>query len=326
MRLAHVVLRFVAYYVSVCIILAVFVGELAFHIAQWPHPRHASVPQLSPVRFGTFQDVFVTASDGVRLQASFARPANENGDAVILLHGVGDNRLGMMGYAEMFLSHGYLVLVPDSRAHGRSGGRIPTYGIKEADDVHQWFDWLKRHQDPNCVFGMGESMGAAILLQSVRTTPFCAVVAESSFANFREIAYIRVGRILHTGKWLGEYALRPAVELAFIYGKLTRGVYLANASPERAVVGSNVPILLIHGLADNAILPQQSEMIRAHNPADIALWKVPNAGHCRAAKTAPTEFTARVLGWFAAHNNGHSQRASVRFLTSRADSREKIFS
>jgi hypothetical protein len=104
----------------------------------------------------------------------------------------------MMGFAELFLSSGYAVLVPDSRAQGESGGEFPTYGLKESDDVHRWFKWLVM-QHSRCVFGMGESMGAAIVLQAVKTTPFCAVVAESSFASFRQIAYLRVGQFFHVG-------------------------------------------------------------------------------------------------------------------------------
>jgi hypothetical protein len=266
--------------------------------------------QAAAARFGaTLEDVSVTASDGARLQGWFARPVNSNGDAVILLHGVADNREGMGGFAELFLSHGYSVLLPDSRAHGLSGGNFPTYGIKEVGDVRAWYGRLEDHDRPNCVFGMGESMGAAIVLQAVRTTPFCAVVAESPFACYRQIAYIRVGQVSHTGSWLGQTVLRPAVELAFIYGRLTRGVNLAAASPEESVAGSRVPILLIHGLADSNIPPPQSEMIRARNPGDITLWEVPNAGHCGASSAAPAEFNARVLAWFAM--NGTAQRIAV---------------
>jgi uncharacterized protein len=99
-----------------------------------------------------------------------------------------------MGFAELFLSKGFTVLVPDSRAQGESGGAFPTYGLKERDDVHRWFDWLVMQQHPKCIFGMGESMGAAVLLQSVeKENRFCAVVAESSFATFRQIAYVRGG-------------------------------------------------------------------------------------------------------------------------------------
>ena len=88
-------------------------------------------------------------------------------------------------------------------------------------------------------------------------------------------------------------------------GDVTRGVNLADASPEMAVVGSRVPILLIHGLADDNIPFQQSERIRAHNPAEIVLWEVPNAGHCGAVNAAGQEFDTRVLGWFTSHDNGY---------------------
>ncbi len=221
-----------------------------------------------------------------------------------ILDGIGDNGQGMMGFAELFLSQGYAVLVPDSRAQGTSGGGFPTYGVEESKDVRDWFNWLQTRQHPNCVFGMGESMGAAIVLQAVKTAPFCAVVAESPFANFRQISYIRVGQIFRSGEWLGQYALRPSVELAFVYARLTRGVKLTAASPELAVTGSKVPILLIHGLADNNIPPHQSETIRDHNPADIALWEVPYAGHCGAVSIGAEEFDSRVLGWIAGHSVG----------------------
>jgi pimeloyl-ACP methyl ester carboxylesterase len=100
--------------------------------------------------------------------------------------------------------------------------------------------------------------------------------------------------------------LRPAVEAAFLYGRMTRGINLADASPERSVIGSRVPILLIHGLADDNIPFQQSERIRAHDPADNVLWEVPLAGHCGAVNAAGQEFNTRVLGWFTSHDDGYS--------------------
>jgi hypothetical protein len=291
-------------YAVFCAILAIFLGELAFR-QQRVRVTERQSAEATAARFGAaLRDVSITASDGRRLQGWFARPADANGDAVILLHGVGDNRQGMMGFAELFLSNGFAVLVPDSRAQGESGGDFPTYGLKESGDVQRWFNWLVMQQHAKCIFGMGESMGAAIVLQAAQTTPFCAVVAESSFASFHQIAYVRVGQFFHTGEWLGRIVLRPAVETAFLYGRLTRGVNLADASPERSVVGGQMPILLIHGLADDNIPPQQSERIRAHNPAEIVLWEVPNAGHCGAVNAAGQEFDTRVLGWFTSHDRG----------------------
>jgi dipeptidyl aminopeptidase/acylaminoacyl peptidase len=210
----------------------------------------------------------------------------------------------MTGFAELFLSKGYEVLLPDLRYHGTSGGNFPTYGVVEADDVQQWFRWLVTQQRPSCVFALGESMGAAIALQAVRVTPFCSVVAECAYASFRQFAYIRVGQWFHTGSWLGRIVLRPVVEVALVYGNVTRGVDLSQASPQNSVDQSAVPILLIHGLADDNIPAHQSEMIRSHNPRDVTLWEVPNAGHCAAADAAGDQFTLRVLEWFSSH--GHS--------------------
>lgn len=302
MRAWRVIRAVVVCYVVLCIILAVCLGEFAFR------PLRAAVRNLksaeeTAARFGAaLEDVWITASDGNRFRGWYANPAKPNGDAVILLHGVGDNRQGMMGFAELFLSKGYAVLMPDSRGQGESGG-FPSYGVKETDDVHRWFDWLAAKDHPQCIFGMGESMGAAILLQAVRKEArFCAVVAESPFGSFREIAYVRVGQFVGTGTWLGEVVLRPAVELAFVYGRVTRGVNLADASPEESVAGSRIPILLIHGLSDDNIPFQQSEQIRSRNPADITLWEVPGAGHCGAVNVVPEEFDTRVVNWFSAHN------------------------
>jgi uncharacterized protein len=307
MRAGRVICIVVVCYAGFCAILAIFLGELAFRPQRIP-VNERQTAEATASRFGAaLRDVSVIASDGSHLQGWFAHPAKANGDAVILLHGVGDNRQGMMGFAELFLSNGFTVLVPDSRAQGESGGAFPTYGLKETDDVHRWFDWLVNQQHPKCVFGMGESMGAAVLLQSIeKENRFCAVIAESSFASFRQIAYVRVGQFSHTGPWLGRIVLRPAVEAAFLYGRLTRGINLADASPERSVVGSHVPILLIHGLADDNIPFQQSERIRAHDPADIVLWEVPLAGHCGAVNAAGQEFNTRVIGWFRSHEAGYT--------------------
>ncbi len=139
------------------------------------------------------REVEIPAFDGIALRAWEIRPSRENGKAVILFHGLSDNRMGMIGYAEMLTSHGFTVLLPDARAHGASGGELATYGLWEADDIHRWLDWLQQKEQSNCVFGLGESMGAAQLLQSLKDHyGFCAVVGESPFSDFREIAYDRV--------------------------------------------------------------------------------------------------------------------------------------
>ena len=152
-------------------------------------------------------------------------------------------------------------------------------------------------------------MGAAQLLQSVRSeTRFCAVVAESPFASFREIGYDRIGQRFHTGPWLGSTLLRPIVEIAFIYARWKYKLDFEQVSPENAVAATKVPIFLIHGKVDSNIPVRHSRLIVARNPA-VPLWEVPGADHCGAISTAPDEFSEKVLGWFASHAGVQSSLA-----------------
>lgn len=246
-------------------------------------------------------EVSILTDDEVTLRAWAFIPQGGNGNAVMLLHGQGDNRAGMLGNADLFLQHGYSVLLPDARAHGDSGGSITTYGVEEKGDLARWYKWLEQSQAPHCIYGLGESMGAAVLLQTIAKEPgFCAVVAESSFSSFREAAYIRLGEGFHSGPWLGRTLLRPAVEAGLIYARLKYGVDLATASPINALASSRVPIFLIHGLADTNIPPYNSERMKAANSA-VQLWEPEGAGHCGAASAAPEEYERLVTAWFEGH-------------------------
>jgi hypothetical protein len=251
-----------------------------------------------------FRDAEITTADGSTLRAWFMRPPGANGNAVILLHGVSDNRMGVYGYGQWLLQDHYMVLLADARAHGSSGGEIATYGIKESDDIHRWADWVENNEHPSCIFGLGESMGAAQLLQSLPyESRFCAVVAESPFATFREVAYARFGREFNTGPWLGKTFFRPAVDVGFLYVYFHYGLNMEKASPEQAVATTKVPVLLIHGLDDTNIPPYHSDRIQAKNPSDVVVWKVPGAVHTGAHEAAPEEFDRRVLEWFSAHSS-----------------------
>lgn len=288
-------------YAALCLAAGIFLAEIALHPGRRPLPPAARV-ELRTATGANLQDLSLSAADGTTLRAWVLVPQQANGDAVILLHGVGDNRLGMSGYARLFLLHGYTVLMPDSRAQGASDGDLATYGLRERSDIHRWFDLLAADYRPHCIYGLGESMGAAQLLQSLQDgTPFCAVVAESPFANFREIGYDRVGQFFHTGPWLGRSLLRPIVEVAFAYARQRYGLTMEQVSPEASVAASQVAVFLVHGAVDRNIPVRHSERIHARNPR-VALWEVPGADHCGGIAVAPEQFEASVTAWFLDHS------------------------
>jgi pimeloyl-ACP methyl ester carboxylesterase len=292
-------------YLALCAIAGVFLTEATLHPARNPHSSRAEVAAAEMARAHDSQlsDVAIVARDGATLRAWNIRQSHGNGNAVLLLHGLANDRAGMRGYAELLLSRGFSVLVPDARAHGLSGGELATFGLLESDDIHRWLDWLEKNDHPDCIFGLGESMGAAQLLQSVRSeTRFCAVAAESSFASFREIGYDRIGQFFGTGPWLGRTLLRPIIEFAFVYSRLKYKLNFGQVSPENVVAATKVPIFLIHGQIDGNIPVRHSRLIASRNPS-VALWEVPNADHCGAIGEDPKLFDEKLLGWF----NGYSR-------------------
>ena len=247
-------------------------------------------------------DVQIAAEDGSTLRAWSFVPRAGNGDVVIVQHGQGDSRAGMLGYADMLMRHGYDVLLPDSRAAGTSGGAIVTFGVIEAGDFNLWYNWLKANEAPRCIFAIGNSMGAAIVLEAAARQPgYCAVVAESVFSSFRETAYLRTGQTFGKGPWLGRTFLFPTVEAGLIYAQFKYGIDLTDSSPIDAARHTHVPILLIHGLADNNLPPINSERIKAADPG-AQLWEPAGAGHCGAISIAPEEYERRVVGWFESHD------------------------
>ena len=287
-------------YAALCAVAGVLVADGTLH----PQRRKldtesvSQAEQVAQSAGSNLEDVSISSQDRLLLKAWLIRPASNNGNAVLLLHGLSDNRSGMIGYAELFLGRGYTVLMPDARANGESQGMIATYGLLERQDIRDWAQFIKEKVHPPCVYALGESMGAAQLLQSISAdSPFCAVAAESSFSNLQEIGYDRIGQFFGTGPWLGRTLLRPVIEVVFAYSRWRYGFDLRRVSPEAAVAKANVPVLLIHGQVDSNIRVRHSRRIKAIAPG-VTLWEVPGADHCGAISTAPSEFAARVLALF----------------------------
>jgi dipeptidyl aminopeptidase/acylaminoacyl peptidase len=301
-------------YLVLAIAAGVVVGEASLKLWRLPLRYRARAGAEVLKRYqAKLEDVSIQAADGVTLKAWYIHPRNFNGAAVVLLHGITDNREGMAGFAQLFLDHGYAVLMPDARAHGESGGKLATYGLRESDDLHRWVSWIYGHDlaTGECVYGVGESYGAALLLEALPAEPrFCAVVVESPFSTAREMSYERVSAPLHLGPWFGHTLGRPIIASAVLYARWRYGIDLLQPSPLAGITHSSVPVLLIHGAADAAISPRHSLILAKAAPDRVQLWLVPRAGHTMAWAAAHQEFEARLLAWFSTHRRD-TQKASA---------------
>jgi hypothetical protein len=256
----------------------------------------------------TREDFNVRAVDAIMLRGWKMRPAQPNGDWVLLLHGVSDNRAGMIGFAEFLLRRGYSVVLMDARAHGASQGDAATYGWLERHDVRYIVDALYAGESVHCLFALGESMGASTVLQAAAIEPRIAgVVAESAFANLREVSFDYAG--LRFSHWLGKTLFRPASTLAIRGAEKEGGFDADDVSPEKAVAERPFPVFLICGLKDRNIPARHTKRIYKAAIGPREMWLVPEAGHTVAYGTAPAEFERRVVRFY---EGIHQSKAGAR--------------
>jgi len=310
-RLLRLSLLLITFYLALCASAAKFLVDMTLH-QHGPLTTMAPPSWLMKASLGRQpQEVSIASQDGITLRAWYFLHSVVTRNAVILLHGMGDTRKGMSGQAELFLRHGYNVLIPDSRSHGESGGAIATFGVLEAGDVHRWVSWLEdRLPRGSCVFGSGVSMGAAIVLQAAGQEPrFCGVIAEAPYASFREIAYDRIGQSFHLGPWFGMTVGQPIIEFGMLYARAKYQINLEQASPAAALQASSVPVLLIAGLADDNIPIRHSRMIHEQNPR-VILWEVPGAGHGSAISDARADYERHVMEFVNANSRRTAKQVS----------------
>ncbi len=307
---------------AICAAVGLLAASLLSGFAGWlmgpgaVHPmRRPLTPELVASADAAFkslgatrEDFDVAAPDGVLLRGWKVRPPEPNGDWVLLVHGVSDNRVGVLGHAESLLRHGYSLVMMDARAHGASEGEIATYGWKERDDTKAIVDALYASESVHCLFALGESMGGAIALQSAAAEARIAgVVAESAFSDVHEVGYDYAG--LHVSPWLGKALFRPGVWAGLPRAEREGGFRAKDVSPERAVAARAYPVLLICGTDDRTIPCRHSERIYEAARGPKTLWVVPGAGHAAALGKAPEEFEQRVVAFYGANHSDLEERA-----------------
>src|SRR5713101_9260838 len=118
-RRSRRLLLVVILYLAFCCIAAMFVADGTLHPSRRPLTPEAetTMREIALHLDSGLEDVSITTHDSVPLRAWIIRPHRSNGDAVILLHGLADNRIGMTGYAQLFLDR-------DRSASGRARPRL----------------------------------------------------------------------------------------------------------------------------------------------------------------------------------------------------------
>lgn len=221
------------------------------------------------------EDVYIQSKDGLKLHGRYYAVA-DNAPVIIVFHGYRSPTIrDCAGGFSLGLKLGYNVLAVDQRAHGTSGGRVISFGIRERYDCLRWIEYVKdRFGKKTPVTLCGISMGAATVLMSASLdlpTNVRGIMADCSYSS--PAAIIRkvckdVGyppNLAYPFLWLG----------AVIFG----GFRLGSCDAVTAVRNTKIPILLIHGAEDHFVPVEMSKEIYANCADHAELHIIPNAGH-----------------------------------------------
>ena len=262
--------------------------------------REQMVMEQTGARVRGWQSVVVsetvTAVGGRgRLSAELFSPLGDKDGApwALVLHGgLGTDHSQVLDVACALSLQGYRVLAPDLYAHGKSDGETASLGLRDAEDVLPWIEWiLLEDMDARIVcFGQDEG-GVALLLAAARDLPksVAAVAADSAYVSVQA----RVHELLAQAdsSWLDRQLLDPAYRLA-------HGVSIAEGNVADRIAGADVPLLLIHGTGDTQVLAWQSEDIAQAAGENAQLLLVEGAEHGMARYLEPDAYYDALLGFF----------------------------
>jgi len=218
----------------------------------------------------------VISYDGKQLYGRFVPCENAKG-TILFFHGYRSHyQVDFSASMQFYHELGYHMLFVDQRAHGLSQGRFITFGVKERLDVLSWVTYLSMMLgEEHPMFLSGLSMGATtVLLASELEFPgnVRGVIADCGFSCGADIA-ASVAK--------SKYGLPPKLTAAFldVFTRLYAGFSLKQSSAVEAVRHTDLPVMIIHGLADRLVPPDMSDAIYAAIPGRKVLLQVPGAGH-----------------------------------------------
>ncbi|MBQ6825064.1 MAG: alpha/beta hydrolase [Clostridia bacterium] len=219
--------------------------------------------------------IYTLSFDGLKLAARYYDIKSDK--TIILFHGYRSLPARDFSYAvKMYSELGYNVLLCEQRAHGRSEGKLISFGIRESRDVSSWVTYISEKYKCRKIALCGISMGATTVLLSLKNkmqNEVKCVIADCGFTSPEEIIRI-VGK--------KAFNLNAKIFLPFLnfYCKILGKFSIKGVSTVDIIKKTKMPVLLIHGEADSFVPCDMSkEVYNAAKNGNVRLITVKNANH-----------------------------------------------
>ena len=161
-------------------------------LLRWREPHMIYYPtreiEQTPDRLGwKYEDVLLTASDGVRINGWFVPAGREAKLTILFFHGNAGNMSHRFEKLATLRELGADVFMIDYRGYGRSEGTPNEQGTYR--DAQAAYEYLtkQRNIDPRRIVVYGESLGSAIAVDLAAKQPVGGVITEEAFTSVGDV-------------------------------------------------------------------------------------------------------------------------------------------
>ncbi|MBC8121578.1 MAG: alpha/beta fold hydrolase [Gemmatimonadaceae bacterium] len=198
----------------------------------------------------------------------------ENADVLLYLHGNGINIGANVEHASRMQELGFSVLLVDYRGYGHSGGEFPSETQIYTDAQAIWHYLIYQRQvKPEHIFIYGHSLGGAVAIDlAVKHPEAAGLIVDSSFTALQEVVRLS-----------NKFWMFPV--------DLLLNQHFDSIDKVRWL---RMPVLFIHGMADDLIPFQMSERLFAAASSPKRLALIPGGGHINSAEIDGPRYRAAI--------------------------------
>ncbi|NUN05396.1 MAG: alpha/beta hydrolase [Bdellovibrio sp.] len=233
------------------------------------------------------EEVFLKTVSGNTIHGWYF-PATTKGPSkgtLLFFHGNAENLTSHFLMFHWLPGQGYNYFIFDYPGYGVSTGTPNPESCVEAGIAAA--EWLQLKKDTRPLIFYGHSLGGIVALRTAeevkQTLPIRNIVIEGSFSSYQRIA-----RHVLSRRWF-TWPLQP---LAYV-------VMSDEYAPKSLASLSPIPLLFIHGDADNAVEPKNSEVMFAEAAQPKEHWVVPGGGHGNLFEVNNRQLREQLLSYLA---------------------------
>lgn len=221
-----------------------------------------------------FEPVTIDSFDGTKLYGRYYH-LKDGAPVEILFHGYRSCAFrDCSGGHALARKMGFNTLVVDQRAHGESGGRVITFGVKERLDCVRWAEYIDRRVGGEIILD-GLSMGATtVLMAAGEQLPASVkgVIADCGFTSPKEIML----KVMESDL---KIRCRPLFYLVALMVRLRAGFDVDEYSTIEAMKRNRLPILFLHGTEDKFVPCGMTKSAYEACASEKTLVLIEGAGH-----------------------------------------------